>query len=105
MRFKQKFLIIVVSLLSSSVFAQEFTLEDVAKHNDEKSCWIVIDNKVFDVTKYIDKHPAPKVIMKKSCGKDVTQGFNTKKGMGEQHSKKALELRDKMKIGTIILKK
>ncbi len=105
MCFKQKFLIAtMIGLMSASAFAAEYTLEEVSKHNDEKSCWIVIENDVFDVTTYIAKHPAPKVILKKSCGKDMTEGFKTKKGMGEKHSQKALGIKEKLKIGTIIKK-
>ena len=42
---------------------KQFDSAEVAKHADEKSCWLIIDNKetgtaeVFDVTKYLDDHP------------------------------------------------
>lgn len=35
---------------------QEYTLSDVAKHKSkEKGIWIVLDNKVYDVTKFLDE--------------------------------------------------
>ncbi len=75
-----------------------YTLEDVAKHNTPKSCWIVIDKDVYDVTSMMEKHNP---VLQKQCGKDATQGFATKAGSGGKHSEKAMEIRAKMKIGML----
>jgi len=97
-----KKIVVAISLLTlSTVFAAEYDMAEVAKHNTDASCWIVIDKEVFDVTAYIAKHPAPKVILKKSCGTDVSEHYKTKKGLGEKHSDKANEEKTKMKIGTL----
>ena len=34
---------------------KKYTLEEVKKHNAAGSSWLVIDNKVFDVTKFLDE--------------------------------------------------
>ncbi|CAA6668011.1 unnamed protein product [Spirodela intermedia] len=34
-----------------------YTLADVSKHNTHEDCWLVIDGKVYDVTKFLDDHP------------------------------------------------
>lgn len=36
---------------------QTYTAEQVAAHNNDKDCWIIVDNKVFDVTKFLSEHP------------------------------------------------
>ena len=44
-------------------------------HNNKKNdAWLVINNKVYNVTNWIDKHPGGKIIMK-GVGKDATQLF------------------------------
>jgi cytochrome b involved in lipid metabolism len=42
---------------------REFTAAEVARHNTEGDCWIVLGSavtggaKVYDVTRYLDEHP------------------------------------------------
>ena len=75
----------------------EYTLEDIAKHNKKTDAWIVIDNKVADITEWIPKHPGGDIIMK-GVGKDATLLFNN---VG--HDDYARKMLKKYQIG--ILKK
>lgn len=34
-----------------------FSLEEISKHNSNESTWIVINNEVYDVTKFMKVHP------------------------------------------------
>ena len=52
-----------------------YTIDEVKKHNKESDAWMVIDNKVYDVTKYMDKHPGGKEAILKYAGKDATKAF------------------------------
>ena len=52
----------------------EYTMEEVAKHNKKTDAWIVIHNKVYDITKWIPIHPGGLIIMK-GVGKDATSLF------------------------------
>ena len=76
---------------------QEYTLEEVAKHNKKTDAWIAINGKVANITKWIPKHPGGNVIMK-GVGKDASTLFNS---VGhDDYAKKMLK---KYQIG--ILKK
>lgn len=55
--------------------SKTFTLLEIARHNTESSCWIVIDNVVYDVTKFMHAHPGGKGVLLKLGGKDVTSEF------------------------------
>ena len=75
----------------------EYTLEEVAKHNKKSDAWIVIHNKVADVTKWIPLHPGGDIIMK-GVGKDATTLFDN-----TGHDEYAKKMLKKYQIG--ILKK
>merc|ERR1719217_257758 len=53
-----------------------YTLEEVAKHNSKESCWVVLDGKVLDVTKFLTEHPGGELAILTFAGKDATEEFN-----------------------------
>ncbi|KAL7752584.1 sphingolipid delta-4 desaturase [Sorochytrium milnesiophthora] len=53
------------------------TWQDVAQHNTPKSAWIAVRGKVYDVTKFLDRHPGGRDVLLFSIGRDATQVFET----------------------------
>lgn len=35
----------------------ELTYQDVAEHNTKKDLYVVISDKIYDCTKFVDEHP------------------------------------------------
>jgi cytochrome b involved in lipid metabolism len=53
------------------------TIEEVASHNTEEDCWIIIENSVYDVSKFMNEekfHPGGHAIFA-NPGKDATDVF------------------------------
>jgi L-lactate dehydrogenase (cytochrome) len=48
---------------------------DVAKHNTDEDCWIVIHGKAYDVTEFKEDHPGGRNIILKWAGKDATETY------------------------------
>ncbi|KAF2793193.1 mitochondrial cytochrome-like protein b2 [Melanomma pulvis-pyrius CBS 109.77] len=48
---------------------------EVAKHNSKKSCWIVLESNVYDVTSFLSKHPGGAAILLKQAGSNATTEF------------------------------
>jgi cytochrome b involved in lipid metabolism len=49
-----------------------FTREEVATHVDQDSLWIILDNKVYDVSKFLMEHPGGEEVLIQWAGQDAT---------------------------------
>ncbi|EGC38941.1 hypothetical protein DICPUDRAFT_75487 [Dictyostelium purpureum] len=50
----------------------QFTLEEVAKHNTRDDCWLIINEKVYNVTSYVSSHPGGDMILQNAGGESTT---------------------------------
>eukprot|EP00204_Picochlorum_oklahomense_P003424 CAMPEP_0118804750 /NCGR_PEP_ID=MMETSP1161-20130426/24309_1 /TAXON_ID=249345 /ORGANISM="Picochlorum oklahomensis, Strain CCMP2329" /LENGTH=141 /DNA_ID=CAMNT_0006733557 /DNA_START=27 /DNA_END=448 /DNA_ORIENTATION=- len=53
----------------------KLTLEEIAKHNTEKDCWIIFKGKVYEVSDYLEDHPGGVEIITDLAGQDCTEDF------------------------------
>jgi L-lactate dehydrogenase (cytochrome) len=51
--------------------SQTFTVAEVAKHNTPQDCWIIIEGKVYDVTKFLAEHPGGAKVIMKLAGNEI----------------------------------
>ncbi|CAH0022493.1 unnamed protein product [Clonostachys rhizophaga] len=72
------------------------SLDEVSKHNNENDAWLVISNRVYDVTSFLEDHPGGAEILLEEAGKDATESFED---VG--HSEEARELLENMLIGQL----
>ncbi|KAI9246512.1 cytochrome b5-like heme/steroid binding domain-containing protein [Phascolomyces articulosus] len=52
-----------------------FSTADVAKHNSKSDLWLVIHNKVYDITQFVQEHPGGEEVLLDEAGKDATEAF------------------------------
>ena len=69
---------------------------DVASHNSKSDCWTIMNNKAYDITKYIPLHPGGPGTITPYCGKDAAAAF-----AGLPHSQYAESLLASYYIGDI----
>merc|ERR1719267_215430 len=53
-----------------------YSMEEVAKHNDKNSCWVVLHGRVLDVTTFLKDHPGGELAILTFAGKDATKEFD-----------------------------
>jgi len=53
----------------------QYSMAEVARHNQLDDCWIVIDDIIYDVSKFIKMHPGGEQVLLKETGKEVTELF------------------------------
>lgn len=54
---------------------RKITMSEVAQHSTEKDCWIVVDGKVYDTTKFNHTHPGGGSSIFINAGTDTTEEF------------------------------
>ena len=87
--------------------AKTFTMNEVAQHDSKEDCWAIISGDVYDLTKFINRHPGGDEILR-ACGTDATTLFTKRQtqegqavGSGSPHSQAASEQLAKLKIGIL----
>lgn len=55
--------------------SKRFSAADVASHNKADNLYIIVDEDVYDLTKFQDEHPGGKKILQRVAGKDASKQF------------------------------
>lgn len=53
-----------------------YSPEEVAKHNKEDDCWVIVNGEVLDVTGFLNDHPGGKKPIMLFAGRDASVEFN-----------------------------
>ncbi|KAK1257092.1 hypothetical protein QJS04_geneDACA019249 [Acorus gramineus] len=72
-----------------------YTKAEVSLHNTKTDCWIIIKEKVYDVTPYVEEHPGGDTILR-HAGDDSSEGF-----YGPQHATRVFDMVDEFYIGEL----
>ncbi|OAV85655.1 hypothetical protein PTTG_30363 [Puccinia triticina 1-1 BBBD Race 1] len=48
---------------------------EITKHNNPRSCWVVIHKQAYDLTDFLPEHPGGQAIILKYAGKDATLAY------------------------------
>ncbi|KAG2642862.1 cytochrome B5-like protein isoform X1 [Panicum virgatum] len=82
-------------LAGSGKTSRSYTMKEVSTHNTRKDCWIIIKDKVYDVTAYAEEHPGGDAILN-NAGGDSTEGF-----FGPQHGTRVFDIIEDFCIGRL----
>ncbi|ETE73847.1 Cytochrome b5 [Ophiophagus hannah] len=52
-----------------------YKLEEVQKHNHSQSTWIIINRRIYDLTKFLEEHPGGEEVLREQAGGDATESF------------------------------
>ncbi|XP_014488146.1 PREDICTED: cytochrome b5 isoform X2 [Dinoponera quadriceps] len=74
-----------------------FTRAEVAEHVGSTNTWIIIHNKVYNVTSFLNEHPGGEEVLLEQNGQDATEAFED---IG--HSTDARQLMETFKIGELV---
>ena len=74
-----------------------YTRAHVATHDSKDDLWVIIDDKVYDLTEYVDEHPGGGESIARNAGKDATKGFK-----GPQHPSRVFDIVEDYRVGTLV---
>ncbi|KAH6865763.1 uncharacterized protein J4E88_003761 [Alternaria novae-zelandiae] len=75
---------------------KEFTYSDVSEHNTKKDLYIVVHDKVYNASSFVDEHPGGEEVLLDVGGQDSTEAFED---VG--HSDEAREILDGLLVGNL----
>lgn len=52
-----------------------YTLEEIREHNLSTGAWLVIHDKVYDITGFLEEHPGGEEVLLEQAGADATESF------------------------------
>ena len=71
------------------------TMQEIQKHNTEEDCWIIVKDRVYDATEYLELHPGGVESITMNGGIDATEDFVA------IHSTKATKMLEKYYVGDL----
>ena len=75
----------------------KYTMKEVQQHNTLDDCWMVIFDKVYNITDFVYEHPGGDFILLEYAGQDATHSF-----LSTRHGSAAHKMLDKYWIGTLV---
>ncbi|KAM6980633.1 cytochrome b5 type B [Aplochiton taeniatus] len=84
------------NILSEESGVKYFTLEEIKTHNMSKDTWLIIHDKVYDITSFLEEHPGGEEVLLEQAGADATESFED---VG--HSTDAREMLDQYFLGEL----
>jgi len=79
----------------NKISGKKYTMAEVEKHNTEEDVWIIINDKVYDCTEYLELHPGGVDSITINAGADATEDFVA------IHSMKATKMLERYYIGDL----
>jgi len=76
--------------------SKEYTYAEVAEHTAKKDLLLVIHDKVYDTSSFVDEHPGGEEVLLDVGGQDATEAFED---VG--HSDEAREILEGLLVGTL----
>ncbi|GFF39620.1 probable cytochrome b5 [Aspergillus udagawae] len=76
--------------------SKEFTLQEISEHNTKKDLYLIVHDKVYDCSSFVDEHPGGEEVLLDVAGQDSTEAFED---VG--HSDEAREILEGLLVGTV----
>ncbi len=80
--------------------SENFSTDEISKHNTKNDAWVTFRNNVYDITEFINEHPGGTVILK-ALGKDLEDVWSDHNVLWHINNPHVIKTLNKYKIGTV----
>ncbi|XP_044743884.1 cytochrome b5, seed isoform-like [Chrysoperla carnea] len=84
--------------LVPSIQEHIITMEEVLWHDNAEDCWIILYDRVYNITEFLLEHPGGADVLLEHAGRDATLAFR-----GAGHSINAINILKRYHIGILPL--
>ena len=74
-----------VTSVTTSTSSHQYTWQQVAQHNTQDDLWVIIHDKVYDITSWVDRHPGGVEMLRLCGGRDCTVMFDSYHILSDKH--------------------
>ncbi|KAI1292763.1 fatty acid alpha-hydroxylase [Mortierella claussenii] len=85
--------------MPSTTTPAAYSVQQVKAHSNPDSCWVIHNNKVYDMTSFVQDHPGGEEFILDHAGTDIT--LLMKDELSHAHSEGAYEMMDDFLIGVL----
>ncbi|MBN3270811.1 CYB5 protein, partial [Polyodon spathula] len=64
-----------IEVINSESTVKYYTLEEINRHSSSKDVWIIIHDKVYDITSFLEEHPGGEEVLLEQAATDATENF------------------------------
>ena len=96
----KKILLTLILFFTLSLPIYSYSITDVSSHNLTSDCWVIFEEKVYDLTEYLQYHDIY-LDIRDWCGRDITKDFITKDGTDRNHNQSSYALLEEYFIGDV----
>lgn len=71
---------VTVANQKTVISTTSYSVAEVAKHDSQNDCWMIINGEVYNATNYLYAHPGGAMVIIPYCGSDATAAFDSVRG-------------------------
>ncbi len=90
-------IVLAAAVTPADAATNSYTLAQIKAHKSASNCWSVVNGKVYNLTKWVKKHPGGASVIKSMCGKDASVAFKSQHGTAARPAKSLIPY----KIGSL----
>ena len=80
-------IVLTSAVTPAQAATKSYTLAQVKAHKSSSNCWSAVNGKVYNLTKWVKKHPGGASVITSMCGRDASAAYKSQHGTAARPAK------------------